>query len=140
MTPHQLKANQFIQHFGTSIRASLQLKDGVCALYDAEDQEVTVIEVPDHSDSAIFHCSLLTLSSDVSPQKLRKLLLLNFEISAMQGCWLAVDERDNLCLCHVLPLDKSDEQHFSNSLTGFIEQTKDVRAFTQELLRQADAA
>lgn len=137
MTSHQLKANQLIQHFGQTIRTPLQLKDGVCALFDTQGTEVAIIEVPDHTDSVIFHCTLLTLSDDVPPQVLRQLLQLNFEISAMQGCWLAVDERDKLCLCHVLPLEQTDEQHFSNSLNGFIEQVKDVRAYSTAMLQAA---
>lgn len=138
MTPSQRKANQLIQHFGQAIKTDLQLKDGVCALYDVDNREAAVLEVPDFSDSIICHCNLFNLPEDVPPQALRQLLLLNFEISAMQGCWLAVDERNNLCLCFVLPLDKTDEQHFSNSMLGFIEQVSDVRAFTSELLVQFD--
>ncbi|MDW6001973.1 type III secretion system chaperone [Vibrio mangrovi] len=136
MTPHQLKANQLIQHFGQTINASLSLKDGVCALFDTNHQETAIVEVPDFSDNIIFHCSLLKLPPEVTPQAMRKMLLLNFEISAMQGCWLAIDENDQLCLCHVLPLDKTNEQHFTDTLVGFIEQVKDVRAFTTDLLRE----
>jgi hypothetical protein len=137
MTPYQIKANKLIQHFGQTINASLSLKDGVCALYNTNHQETAIVEVPDFSDNIIFHCSLLKLSPDTAPQVLRKILLLNFEISAMQGCWLAIDEDDNLCLCHVIALDKTDEQHFTDTLTGFIEQTKDVRAFVLTLLQDA---
>lgn len=137
MTPHQLKADQLLQHFGQTIHAPLQLQDGVCALFDAQGTEVAIVEVPEHSDIAICHCALLPLSDDVPPQALYQLLRLNFEISAMQGCWLAIDEQDKLCLCHVLPLDRTDEQHFSDSLNGFIAQVKDVRAYSAEVLRQA---
>ncbi len=139
MTPHQLKADHFLQHFGQTINAPLQLKDGVCALFDAQGIEVAIIEVPEHSDSAIFHCALLPLASDTPPEVLHQLLRLNFEISAMQGCWLAIDEQDKLCLCHVLVLDRTDEQHFGDSLNCFIAQVNDVRAYSTEVLSQAAA-
>ncbi|MGR2741040.1 type III secretion system chaperone [Billgrantia sp. Q4P2] len=139
MTPHQHKANHLLQHFAQAIHTPLQLKDGVCALFDAQGIEVAIIEVPEHSDSAIFHGALLPLSSDTPPQALHQLLRLNFEISAMQGCWLAIDEQDKLCLCYVLPLDRTDEQHFGDSLNCFIAQVKDVRAYSAEVLRHAAA-
>jgi len=140
MNPNQHKIEQLIQHLGQTIKADLQLKSGVCALYNAEGLQAVVLEIPDHSDTIVFHCSLFTLPDNLSRQTLRQLLLLNFEISAMQGCWLAADERDNLCLCYVLEIDKTDEQHFTNSVLGFIEQVKDVRAFTHELVHELSSA
>ncbi|MEI8632324.1 CesT family type III secretion system chaperone [Vibrio sp. PP-XX7] len=55
-------------------------------------------------------------------------------MSAMQGCWLAIDEQNQLNLCYVQPIEQTDEQHFSDTLAGFIGQVKDVRAFTSALL------
>lgn len=135
MTSFQLKANQLVQHFGQTINTPLSLKNGVCAIYDLDNQEKAIIEVPESSESIIFHCTLLKLAADVSVQTLRKLLLLNFEISAMQGCWLAIDEEDQICLCHTLSISQTDEQSFSDTLVGFMEQTQDVRLFITDLLQ-----
>lgn len=134
MTAMKLKANQLIQHFGKTINSPLSLKNGVCALYDANQQESAIIEVPDMTENFIFHCTLTKLTSDPSKQLLRKLLLLNFEISAMQGCWIAIDENDHVCLCHTLCIEKTDEQNFCDTLIGFINHAKDVRLFVKDLL------
>ncbi len=126
--------NKMLKHLASRLQTPLELKNGVCALMDKENgREVIVIEVPEHSDSAVLHCSLFSLSTNVSSTILRQLLLLNFEISAMQGCWLAVDEKDKLCLCHVYSLDKADEQHFTDTVMGFINQVNDVRAFVSQM-------
>lgn len=135
MTPFQFKANRLIEYFGETINTPLSLKNGVCALYDTNNQESAIIEVPEFSESIIFHCSLSTLPTEVSVQTLRDLLLLNFEISAMQGCWLAIDESEKICLCHTLSIEATDEQTFCDSLVGFIEQVKDVRLFITDLLQ-----
>jgi hypothetical protein len=137
MTPYQCKADQLLQHFGQTLGTPLRLKDGVCALFDAQGTELAVVEVPVHSDSVILHCNLLPLGHDLPSQALRQLLRLNFEIGAMQGSWLAIDEQDALCLCYVLSLERTDERHFSDTLNAFITQAKDVRTFSADLLRQA---
>ncbi|TDO98240.1 type III secretion system chaperone [Marinomonas balearica] len=134
MTPYELKANDLIKHFAQFINTPLELKDGVCALFDAEDQQSVVIEVPKQSSSVILHCTLLQLESNVSTDVLRAILLLNFEISAMQGCWLAIDEAGQICLCNMIDLEKTDHEHFKNTLMGFIEQVRDVRQFIYEIL------
>ena len=140
MTTSQNHVNKLLQHLAQRLRTPLELKNGVCALQDKDNgHEAIVIEVPEHSDSAILHCSLLSLSANVASTILRQLLLLNFEISAMQGCWLAVDENDKLCLCHVYSLDKADEQHFTNTVMGFISQVKEVRAFVAQMFENRAA-
>jgi hypothetical protein len=138
MTPTQLKADQFIRHFGQVTQNDLSLKHGLCALYDPDNQEVAVIEVPDFSDNIIFHCSLMTLPANTSAKKLNHLLQLNFEISAMQGCWLALNEYEQLNLCSVLDIEATNETHFHDTLTGFIELGKDVRAFVGEQLQKPE--
>lgn len=136
MTSLQSKANHLIQYFGRMINTPLSLRKGICALYDSEtQQEKVIIEVPETSESIILHCTLTKLDRDVSVQAMRKLLLLNFEISAMQGCWLAIDEDDSICLCHTLNIEKTDEKNFCDTLTGFIAQTQDVRLFIADLLK-----
>ncbi|MCA2018848.1 type III secretion system chaperone [Vibrio tritonius] len=129
MTPTQTKTDQYLRNFAHSMNTQLSLRNGVCAIYDHLSQQNAVVEVPDFSDNIIFHCVIMTLPSDLSAEVMRKILLLNFEISAMQGCWLAIDEQQQLCLCHLLPIDKTDQQLFNDSLIGFIEQVKQVRPF-----------
>ncbi|SHO55644.1 type III secretion system chaperone [Vibrio quintilis] len=138
MTPTQLKASQFIRHFGQVTQSDLSLKNGLCALYGPDNQEAAVIEVPDFSDNIIFHCALMTLPANISARKLSHLLQLNFEISAMQGCWLALNEHEQLNLCSVLAIETTSENHFHDTLTGFIELVKDVRAFVTGQLQQPD--
>ncbi|MBF8999098.1 MULTISPECIES: type III secretion system chaperone [Vibrio] len=135
MTPTQSKTNQFLKQFSQSINTDLSLKNGVCAIYNHLSQQSAVIEVPDFSDNIIFHCTLMTLPMEVSANTMKKMLLLNFEVSAMQGCWLAIDEQQQLCLCHLLPIEKTDQTHFNNTLIGFIDQVKNVRPFISEWFR-----
>lgn len=137
MTPTQSKTNQFLQHFSQSINTKLSLNNGVCAIYNHLSQQSAVIEVPDFSDNIIFHCSLMTLPEKVNAQTMKQMLLLNFEMSAMQGCWLAIDEQQQLCLCYLLPIDKTDQTHFCNTLLGFIEQVKNVRPFISAWFQSA---
>ncbi|WP_219703137.1 type III secretion system chaperone [Marinomonas lutimaris] len=134
MTETQLKAEQLIKNFGKKINTPLSLENGVCAIYDLNNQEQAIIEVPEHSENIILHCTIIKITADISVQSLQKLLLLNFEVSAMQGCWLAIDEEDQICLCHILDIKKTDEKYFSNTLVGFMEKTKDVRLFVTNLL------
>ncbi|WCN08397.1 type III secretion system chaperone [Marinomonas mediterranea] len=134
MTPNEQKAHSLIKHFAQFINTPLELKDGVCALYDTKDQQSVVIEVPNESNCIILHCTLLQLNTKVSTDVLKALLLLNFEINAMQGCWLAIDESDQICLCNMMDIEKTDQEHFKNTLTAFIEQVNDVRSFILEIL------
>ncbi|QUX90796.1 hypothetical protein CYL31_04985 [Marinomonas sp. A3A] len=134
MTETQLKAEQLIKNFGGKINTPLSLENGVCAIYDLNNQEQAIIEVPEHSENIILHCTIIKITADISVQSLQKLLLLNFEVSAMQGCWLAIDEEDQICLCHILDIKKTDEKYFSNTLVGFMEKAKDVRLFVTSLL------
>ncbi|MEJ2042489.1 MAG: type III secretion system chaperone [Reinekea sp.] len=137
MTPTQEKANRLIQHFAERINNYFTLDNGVCALYDTDGQEAVIIEAPQHSDNVLLYCTLQSMPLEITRESLSKLLMLNFEVSAMQGCWVAMDEDYRLRLCYLYSMVHIDENHFSDTLTGFIEQVKDVRALIPEFIEQA---
>lgn len=139
MTPTQISVNRYLQHFGALCGTTAELRKGVCSLVDASGRESVTVEVPDGSDAAFLHCALQKIPDDTSGLLLHRLLTLNFEAGAMRGCWLALNDEQEICLCSLLLLDKCDEQHFSHTLLGFIDQVGDVRDFTARLI-EADRA
>ncbi|AWO77489.1 type III secretion system chaperone [Serratia marcescens] len=130
MTESQLRVEKLLQHFAAGSVAPLHLKEGVCALYHEQGQEAVVLEVPEHSDSILLHCQLFEADAQLYPL----LLQLNFEMSAMRGCWLALDEQHTVRLCFQQPLRQLDEASFSHMLSGFIAQTVEVREFISDWL------
>jgi hypothetical protein len=129
--------NHFLNLYGRRIKAQLSLKEGVCALFDRHQQEVAIIELPQGSDSVLFHCRIETLQGDAAPEVLKMLLALNFEMNAMRGCWLALDAEESLRLCSQLPVATLDEQLFAQSLEGFMLQAQQVREFIIEVVQPA---
>ncbi|WLS77887.1 type III secretion system chaperone [Erwinia pyri] len=129
--------NHFLNLYGRRIKAPLSLKEGVCALFDRHQQEVAIIELPQGSDSVLFHCRIETLQGDAAPERLKTLLALNFEMNAMRGCWLALDAEESLRLCSQLPVATLDERLFAQSLEGFMLQAQQVREFIMELHQPA---
>lgn len=139
MNAHLSHAQKLISHLSTQLQTPLQLKNGVCAIQNKDNgAEAVVIELPENSDSVVIHCALTPLAENVANSLLKKLLLLNFEISAMQGCWLAVDESEILCLCHLIPLQTIDETTFSHTIIQFIQHSSEVKDFTVDLMRAYD--
>lgn len=129
--------NHFLNLYGRKIKVQLSLKEGVCALYDRHHQEVAIIELPQGSDSVLFHCRIETLPEDTAPGMLKTLLALNFEMNAMRGCWLALDADQNLRLCSQSPVASLNETLFTQSLEGFMLQAQQVREFITEIVQAA---
>ncbi|WP_038913924.1 type III secretion system chaperone [Dickeya zeae] len=140
MTSAQQQAARLLQHFSQFNHTRLALNNGICVLNDAQGQEAAVIEVPAQSDNLLLHCQIVNLQGEDRPAIYRLMLLLNFEMAAMCGCWLALDEFDNLRLCTQHPLDTLDEPGFTALLTGYIRQVSDVRAFITQSLADIQAA
>ncbi|WPD75999.1 type III secretion system chaperone [Dickeya fangzhongdai] len=139
-TSAQQLAARLLQHFSQFNKTRLTLNNGICVLNGADGREAAVIEVPGQSDSLLLHCQLISLKGEDRPAIYRLMLLLNFEMAAMRGCWLALDEYDNLRLCSQYPLDKLDEAGFSALLNGYIRQVEETRTFIEQTLAQANAA
>lgn len=129
MTASQRQVEKFLQYFSAGCKTPLHLKDGVCALYDAQGQEAAVLEVPEQSDSLLIHCQLTETDPQSSLTLYPLLLQLNFEMAAMRGCWLAMDEQYKVRLCFQQALTQLDEATFSHVVSGFIEQAVEVREF-----------
>ena len=118
-------AHRLISALAEHLQAHLQLEGGVCALYDKSNREAVVIELPDHGDVAILHCSI-----DVPPHAPglhKRLLELNFRLDLLGGSWLALDEKSNVRLCAHCPLSMLDEARFCHWIVGFVAQVADVR-------------
>lgn len=118
-------AQRLISALAEHLHAHLQLEGGVCALYDKSNREAVVIELPDHSDVAILHCSI-----DVPPHAPglhKRLLELNFRLDLLGGSWLALDEKGSVRLCAHCPLSMLDEARFCHWVVGFVAQVTDVR-------------
>lgn len=129
MTPSQQQVERLLQHFSAGCKTPLHLKEGVCALYNEQDEEAAVLEVPEHSDSMLLHCQLAETDPQATVTLYPMLLQLNFEMAAMRGCWLALDELQKVRLCFQQPLAYLDEAEFSHVVSGFIEQASEVRDF-----------
>lgn len=129
--------NHYLQLYGRKMNTVLCLKEGVCALADSRQQEVAVVELPSGSDSVLFHCRLASLAGSIPETQLKTLLALNFEMNAMRGCWLALDEAEDLRLCSQQPTASLDARLFAQSLDGFILQAQQVKEFISELRRAA---
>ena len=120
--------NRFLQALGTQLGTSLTLRDGVCALYDSQEQEVAVIELPEHSEMVIFHCRVGRASEQVA--ELQRLLQLNFDVARLHGCWFALDQAD-VRLCAQRDLRSLDETEFCNVVMGFIAQVGEARSLVR---------
>ncbi|RLM27708.1 DspFAvrF family protein [Brenneria alni] len=140
MTSYHQQLESWLQHLAQRYRTSLTLRDGVCALCDENGAEAAVIEVPAQSDILLLHCQLPVLSEEMSEAISRFCLQLNFEMNAMRGCWLALDEYQTLRLCTQHPVNMLNEQTFTALVEGFIEQVDEVGAFLRDVLIRIDAA
>jgi len=126
--------NTWLAAWGAAHDTALSLNNGVCAIFK-DKQEAAIIELPAESESLLFHCKIETLHENVKTTEwyLRVLLALNFEMDAMRGCWLALDDKDNLRLCTQVELATLNEQAFINMLEGFMNQVMDVAEFLAEV-------
>ncbi|MBA1229484.1 CesT family type III secretion system chaperone [Pseudomonas viridiflava] len=120
--------SRLIHSLGAQLGTSLTAQNGVCALYDSQDNEAAVIELPDHSEMVIFHCRVGRCPD--RSDDLQKLLSLNFDVARMHGCWFAVDKGD-VRLCAQRELALLDEPQFCDVARGFIVQAREARAFLQ---------
>lgn len=119
-TPKQLLAT-LSQH----LNVELQLENGICALFNNQDQEVCVIELLPQSSSAVLHCAITT---DLPARDhYEQLLKLNFQPDRLHGCWLALDAGDGLRLCTQCPVELLTGHRFCQWVTGFIQQVADTR-------------
>lgn len=139
MTPSQRQVERFLQHFSAGCKTPLHLKDGVCALYNEQGQEAAVLEVPEQSDSLLLHCQLTETDPQTALILYPQLLQLNFEMAAMRGCWLALDEQYKVRLCFQQSLTQLDEATFSHLVSGFIEQAVEVSEFIGQIAARSAA-
>jgi len=116
----------FINALGARLGTSLTVQNGVCALYDGEDNEAAVIELPEHSEMVVFHCRVGRCPERSAD--LQQLLSLNFDVARLHGCWFAVDQGD-VRLCAQRELATLDESQFCDAAHGFIAQAREARAF-----------
>ncbi len=114
---------------------NLHLDNGVCALYDG-DEEAVIIEAPKKSDNIILHCLTIRLPGYTQVDIYRELLMLNFEVSVMRGCWLALNEGD-LRLCYTQEIKLLDEQSFTNMILGFMDQVTYIKQLVSEVNKAA---
>lgn len=122
----QPQSQRLMAALGSYLNTRLSLDNGVCALFDAQDKEVVVIEIPVLGDSAVLHC-VFDVSPHASGDLHRVLLELNFRFDTLRGCWLALDERGDLRLCAQSPLESLSEERFCHWVVGFIAQVEETR-------------
>lgn len=130
-------AHRLISALADHLRADLHLQQGVCALYDTQDREAVVIELPDHSDMAIVHCAI-ELTAHASGLH-KRLLELNFRLDLLGGSWLALDDQACVRLCAQCPLSALDETAFCHWVVGFVRQVDALRPRLLELARAGEA-
>ncbi|MFP1921477.1 type III secretion system chaperone [Lonsdalea quercina] len=143
MHSQQQHVTRLLQAFGRASQTPLRLDNGICVLNDENGEEAAVIDVPAHSEQLLLHCRIVALDGleGLDEAAIYRLMLqLNFEMAAMRGCWLALDEFNQLRLCFQHSLSALDENRFNAMLSGFIQQVKETRDFIISLLGQIQAA
>ncbi|MFP1841545.1 type III secretion system chaperone [Lonsdalea quercina] len=143
MHSQQQHVSRLLQAFGRATQTPLRLDNGICVLNDENGEEAAVIDVPAHSEQLLLHCLIVALDGleRLDEAAIYRLMLqLNFEMAAMRGCWLALDEFNQLRLCFQHSLDRLDENRFNAMLSGFIQQVTETRDFIISLLGQMQAA
>ncbi|MGX0890602.1 hypothetical protein AB7M22_002610 [Pseudomonas sp. ADAK2 TE3594] len=122
---------RFLDRMGERLGLPLALQQGVCALYDNDDNQVAVIEFPEHSENIVLHCRLGSVQKRAD--NFQRLLDFNFDVSALRGCWLALDQGE-VRLCTQRELEYLNEDHFCHWVTGFIAQVRETRTSLGRLL------
>ena len=64
----------------------------------------------------------------------RLLMKLNFEMQAMRGCWLALDEEEQMRICYQQPLAGLTPATFSALMLAFIQQAREMRLLLPEIV------
>ncbi|MCU7369218.1 type III secretion system chaperone [Pantoea stewartii] len=132
---------KLLARYGADLNTELQMENGVCALQDERGLELAVLELPPPGEMLMLHCQILPAEPAwQNPTMLQTLLTMNFEIGAMNGCWLALDRALNLRLCSCRELILLDHVAFALLLNGFIERGHQVRDFIQDLLEHLHPA
>ncbi|MEQ9904781.1 CesT family type III secretion system chaperone [Pectobacterium aroidearum] len=140
MTPTQQHITRLLRHYGSLSRTQLSLQDGICALRESDGQEAVVLEVPSSSSVLLLHSDVMRFQGDVSTAVYQLILMINFEMAAMKGCWLALDENSTLRLCTQHTAESLDEPGFTALLPAFISQAKETRLLIRGLLPRLMAA
>ncbi|MBA5235561.1 MULTISPECIES: type III secretion system chaperone [Pectobacterium] len=140
MTPTQQHITRLLRHYGSLSRTQLSLQDGICALRESDGQEAVVLEVPTSSSVLLLHSDVMRFQGDVSTAVYQLMLMINFEMAAMKGCWLALDENSTLRLCTQHTAESLDEPGFTALLPAFISQAKEIRLLIRGLLPRLMAA
>lgn len=129
-------AQRLISALADHLHADLQLEQGVCALYDKHNREAVVIELPEHSDMAILHCTIeVTVHA---PGLHKRLLELNFRLDLLGGSWLALDDKACVRLCAHSALSALDETRFCHWVVGFVAQVNEVRPRILDLAKPGE--
>lgn len=134
MTP-QRQVQRLLDEFGRRQGISLSIDQGVCALQDEQGQEALILELPPGSNTLLMHCQLFgaaMLAEQLTTWRL--LMKLNFEMHAMRGCWLALDDEEQVRLCYQQALEGLTPASFSALMLAFIQQAREARALLPEIV------
>ncbi|WP_436892689.1 type III secretion system chaperone [Siccibacter turicensis] len=134
MTPLQKQIQQLLRGLNRPGTPPVTLDNGVCALVDDQGQEALVLEAPAESDALLLHCRLF----DIAPWQetlsaWRLMMTLNFEMDAMRGCWLALDEDNQIRLCHQQGIDALNHTTFIPLVEAFMQQAREARELLTEM-------
>lgn len=131
----QQKLQHLLDGFGSRQGVSLTLDNGVCALHDPQGQEAAVLELPAGSDTLLLHCALFAADNYAEqPAAWRLMMKVNFEMNAMRGSWLALDEDEQVRLCYQQPLDGMTAASFTPLMLAFMQQAREARALLLDML------
>ncbi|MFB6324882.1 type III secretion system chaperone [Pantoea deleyi] len=131
----QQHLQQLLDDFGRRQGISLTIDNGVCAMQDEQGQEAVILELPAGSDTLLLHCQLFAsalLTDQLTTWRL--LMKLNFEMQAMRGCWLALDEEEQMRICYQQPLAGLTPATFSALMLAFIQQAREMRLLLPEIV------
>lgn len=131
----QQNLQRLLDDFGRRQGISLTIDNGVCAMQDEQGQEAVILELPAGSDTLLLHCQLFAsalLTDQLTTWRL--LMKLNFEMQAMRGCWLALDEEEQMRICYQQPLAGLTPATFSALMLAFIQQAREMRLLLPEIV------
>lgn len=131
----QQHLQRLLDDFGRRQGISLTIDNGVCAMQDEQGQEAVILELPAGSDTLLLHCQLFAsalLTDQLTTWRL--LMKLNFEMQAMRGCWLALDEEEQMRICYQQPLAGLTPATFSTLMLAFIQQAREMRLLLPEIV------
>lgn len=131
----QQHLQRLLDDFGRRQGISLTIDNGVCAMQDEQGQEAVILELPAGSDTLLLHCQLFAsalLTDQLTTWRL--LMKLNFEMQAMRGCWLALDEEEQMRICYQQPLAGLTPATFSALMLAFIQQAREMRLLLPEIV------